>query len=246
MMKESAAPAVNQQLIAMLRQQPAFIENVFKAISVNPNILSLIVRADRSLRPLLDKAKMLSKNKQVPMAQPAPTGQPAGMAQPMGQPAGVMAPRASSKIQVNKYASGYYNTPSLPGQMFKSKNELIKKAQQAFAPNFVATTQDTMGTNVNQVIQTIKNEMATAIGNAKISNPNQVFDIIDGLIAKYMPHNQGAGPAAAQKQQKDWETARQTLHPLGENLYRQKAQPQQGQQPTRPQATGAPMAQPRF
>jgi len=35
------------------------------------------------------------------------------------------------KIQIKKYASGYCSTPSLPGQMFKSQEELIKAVKCA-------------------------------------------------------------------------------------------------------------------
>jgi len=36
------------------------------------------------------------------------------------------------KIQITKYASGDFNTPTLPGQMFQSKEELIKAVKLAW------------------------------------------------------------------------------------------------------------------
>jgi hypothetical protein len=40
--------------------------------------------------------------------------------------------RASNKIQITKYASGWVNTPSLPGQMFKTQEELVKAVKVAW------------------------------------------------------------------------------------------------------------------
>jgi hypothetical protein len=40
--------------------------------------------------------------------------------------------RSSNKIKINKYASGWINTPTLPGQMFKSQEELVKAVKVAW------------------------------------------------------------------------------------------------------------------
>jgi hypothetical protein len=41
------------------------------------------------------------------------------------------------KIQIKKYASGYLNTPSLPGQMFKTQEELAKAVKLAYDDMFI-------------------------------------------------------------------------------------------------------------
>jgi hypothetical protein len=45
--------------------------------------------------------------------------------------------QASVKIKINKYASGWINTDVLPGQMFKSQEELVKAVKLAYDDMFI-------------------------------------------------------------------------------------------------------------
>ena len=73
------------------------------------------------------------------------------------------------RIQIRKYASGYFNTPALPGRMFKSKDELVKMVI-AQLPTPEEYTGEMMAA---QAMEGIK-KLLTIIGPEDRSQPNHI------------------------------------------------------------------------
>jgi hypothetical protein len=129
------------------------------------------------------------------------------------------------KIQIMKYASGDFNTPTLPGQMFKSKEDLIKAVKLADQkeigrPMFNGVSPDSL----EQMYLPVKTAVST---------------LVKDLSRHINPQTQPKAHAALQQ----WITALQTTKPLYDN-FSKALQSEYGAIPNRPWERKVPNQQP--
>lgn len=106
------------------------------------------------------------------------------------------------KIQIKKYASGYYGTSNLPGQMFKSQEELIKTVKKAAGESRQIPATITIFYGKGS-INTGGITGSLAIGNASITLPEQV---IAELLDTYPELKAATGLSGQQRPQywREW------------------------------------------